>query len=101
MKDLTTIMTTFYPATRVTVQVYQKVIAFLDFLFVVVAAFDRLSFLVFGLKVMPNDRVPIDDEVLWTQITQFVEMSGRTDEDVCDVVHVGGKQIHLTNINLT
>lgn len=53
--------TTFYPAAWVAVQIDQKIVAFILFLFEVVASFQSQTSFIFGLKVYASDSLSIHD----------------------------------------
>ena len=64
------------------------------FVFGVVAAFEGAVPFVFELEVEARDGLAFDEDIFGAQVALFVEVARGPDEDLCNLLHVGGDQVH-------
>ena len=88
MKDLAIYSTTFNSTTRVAVQVYQEVITLLFLFTRVVAAFQGQIPMIFNIKILPKNLMTFDNGAMRSKITIFIEMPGRSNKNICNLLHI-------------
>jgi hypothetical protein len=54
-----------------------------------------MSPFVFDFKVVAGCGLAVKDDVFSTHVTYFVEVAGGAYKDVCDLLHVGRKEVHV------